>query len=133
MSIKVRGAEAIKNKLDKLSKPAGYGSALNKALLVIERALRKEVPRDRGIMVNSITSSVTGMLKGIVRINATHGVYQNYGYTIRKGRVFFDRKSGTFRRVKATRFIPGKHFVEKTIEDTKKEVADEIRKAVIDA
>ena len=130
-SIVVRGAEEIKRKLEKLGNTSTYKPALVQIVLILERELKEKVPTDRGIMRNSISSNVSGMT-GKVRINAEHGIYQNYGFTVRNGRIFFDRKSGTFKRIKATRFIQGKHFVEKAIADKKGEIVEEIRKVVID-
>jgi|GEM_PF-5764395 len=128
--VRIKGLEKVRDKLERINKIPENKSLITRATLLVERVLKKNAPKDRGIMRNSITNNVYSATKARVLVGAEHGIYQNEGFTVRAGHVFYDRKTKSFKRIKETKFIEGRRFAEKTVEETKDEIMEMFREEV---
>lgn len=62
--------------------------------------------------------------------DSDHVEFLEKGHMVRKGQIFFDKDSGTFKRVKSTRFIKGDHQFEYATEAHRKDYKRDLLKAV---
>ena len=120
--VRIKGLEKTRKRLEKISDEGNRRHIIMKSMLVIERNLKENIPVDRGVAIRSIHSASKNAHFATIRVGAEHGIYQNYGFTVRAGHVFYDRKTKSFKKIKETKFIQGKHFAEKTIDDSKEEI-----------
>ncbi len=62
--------------------------------------------------------------------NSDHNSFLELGHMVRKGQLFFDTETGEFKRVTRTRWIPGDHQFEASINAHYDDFATGIHKAV---
>lgn len=69
-------------------------------------------------------------IRASVYNNSDHVMFKEKGHMVRKGQLFYDKKSGTFKRVKQTRFIKGDHNFETAVRAHEKDFKKDMLKAV---
>ncbi|EPQ8988804.1 HK97 gp10 family phage protein [Listeria monocytogenes] len=71
----------------------------------------------------------TGIIASVYN-NSDHVVFLEKGHMVRKGQLFFDKRSKSFKRIKQTRFIKGDHHFSNSLKAHTKDFYSDLNRAV---
>ncbi|KNF09304.1 bacteriophage HK97-gp10, putative tail-component [Gottschalkia purinilytica] len=72
-----------------------------------------------------------GYVKGEVVAGAKHSPFKEFGHLVKKGQLFFDKRSGTYKRVKATKWVKGRYYMTDAYTEHVKGFKRDLRRALI--